>query len=191
MITLNLLIISLCAVRLICAVSIFQLAENNTEINELNRHRHLIDTSLRKVSASPIFLNEMTAQQQMPTVPLYAKFGKKVKKNKVNILGHPQKPNNIMWFLQWVELLFYGPQYYHVQIGAFASDDDQDFFATFLKGASWSKLMIEPQPHVYQRLTEFASKQSNMLTYQAAVCEVDKTATFYRMSEDIDIYTGM
>ena len=64
MITLNLLIISLCAVRLISAVSIFQLAGNNTEINELNRHRHLIDTSLRKVSVSPIFLNEMTAQQE-------------------------------------------------------------------------------------------------------------------------------
>jgi hypothetical protein len=66
----------------------------------------------------------------MPVVDNFMGAGKKsAKVNKakasVPLLQHPSKPGDILFFLQWVEQLFNGPDFYHVQVGAFSADDEQ------------------------------------------------------------------
>ena len=50
--------------------------------------------------------------------------------------------------------------------------------------------MVEPQPHVYQKLVKFADTVPHMKAVEAAICDKDQTATFYMFHSDIDIYTG-
>lgn len=133
------------------------------------------------------------SSQNLPSVENFVGGGRpgaKRGRDRLSLLQYPSKPKDILWFLQWVHQLYNGPEYYHVQIGAFSADDEQDFFAAFLRTASWSKLMVEPQPHVFKRLENFAKTIANMKAVEAAICEEDKTAAFYMFHEDIDIYTG-
>ncbi len=55
--------------------------------------------------------------------------------------------------MQWLGLLYSTPEYVHVQIGAYTSEDLHDIHTSFLDSVVWSQLLIEPQPHVYQRLS--------------------------------------
>jgi len=136
-----------------------------------------------------------SGSDQMPLVDNYQGSGKKTAKinqakAQVPLLQHPSKPGDILFFMQWVEQLYNGPDYYHLQVGAFSADDDQDFFASFLKRSSWGKVMVEPQPHVFKRLDAFAKTVPNMRAVEAAVCDKDQTVPFYMFHSDIDIYTG-
>lgn len=160
-----------------------------------SKHEHSSSSS-RKVHVSDAMSTRLTSDAaEMPVVDNFMGAGKKsAKVNKakasVPLLQHPSKPGDILFFLQWVEQLFNGPDFHHVQVGAFSADDEQDFFASFLKKASWSKLMVEPQPHVYQKLVKFADTVPHMKAVEAAICDKDQTATFYMFHSDIDIYTG-
>lgn len=108
----------------------------------------------------------------------------------VSLLQHPLKPMSFMWFLQWLEVMYTGPEFYHIQIGAFTTDDSEDQMSAFITSGSWSSVLVEPQPHVFNRLKEHASKHTNMIPVNAAVCQHDREAIFYMLHEDIDMYTG-
>lgn len=111
---------------------------------------------------------------------------------RVSLLQHPLKPMNYIWYLQWLETLYTGPQFYHVQIGAFTADDIEDPFSNFIKNGSWSAVLVEPQPRVYQRIQAQTDKYPHLFPVNAAVCPHEQDEVlFYMLHEDIDMYTGL
>ena len=133
------------------------------------------DYNHRKISIKPGLLQQLDSKNIQPKMDVYT--GKRQNTGKVMpIINHPAKPQNIIWLLQWIENIFSGPEYFHIQVGAFSSDDEFDMFSTFLKTASWSKLMIEPQPHVFKKLKEYSKTVHNMPAVEAAICKQEPKA---------------
>lgn len=96
----------------------------------------------------------------------------------ISLLRHPLKPVSYMWYLQWLETLYSGPDFYHIQIGAFTADDTEDPFSTFIRTGSWSSVFVEPQPHVFQRIQTQNINYTNVIPVNAAVCSHDQSRCY-------------